>query len=206
MLHSAPTNAGRPAWRLRGNPVHWEPVLRQYPELRLNFAHFGGAFGAVPDPEDPVGNSWAFKIIDLMGRYPNVYADFADFEAVIAYTSSQRREYQVLLQLLSSIEAAGNGAALRQRIMFGTDWEMLERTPAYGTFPSRMLSMMQQHLKGSIDDYAAGNAGRFIGLAEDNSGAVSRLTRFHAPQSPGRQVVDEFRAIAKGQKLQALAW
>jgi predicted TIM-barrel fold metal-dependent hydrolase len=206
MLHSAPTNARNKDWRYRGDPAHWVPVLKQYPKLRLNFAHFGGAFGSGDETESRVHNSWADKIVGLMNQYPNVYCDLADFDAVIAYSDRQWDQYKALQRLIRIIASTNSGHILRYRLMFGTDWEMLERSPGHGRFPEYLLSFIPRELDGLPEYFASGNAARFIGLDDDNSGSVRRLYRFHAPASAGRKVVDEFRAIAKGQRIQPLRW
>lgn len=63
--------------RFFNHPRTWEPVLKKFPRLKLNLAHFGS-------PEewirlcDGENNSWASRIMDIMSRYDRVYADFAN--------------------------------------------------------------------------------------------------------------------------------
>jgi len=57
-------------------PQNWEVVLKTFPDLRLNFAHFGGEDDW--DGNEKTGRQWTYRIFDLMERYENVYADVSD--------------------------------------------------------------------------------------------------------------------------------
>ena len=46
-------------------PENWIPVLKRWPTLRLNFAHFGGS------------DNWMESIIGIMEKYENVYTDIS---------------------------------------------------------------------------------------------------------------------------------
>ncbi len=48
------------------HPLLWEKVLKAYPKLTLNLAHFGNGH---PD--------WQQKILELMNLYPNLYTDLS---------------------------------------------------------------------------------------------------------------------------------
>jgi C1A family cysteine protease/predicted TIM-barrel fold metal-dependent hydrolase len=78
-------------------PQHWQAVLDKHPSLRLDFAHFGS------------GNSeWVRQILDLMTRYPNVYADLA------CYTDAEERS--------EARRIWNRGGIIRDRLLFGTDF------------------------------------------------------------------------------------
>ena len=53
-------------------PEKWLPVLSKWPDLRLNFAHFGGG-----DKLDSGDTGWLEAIINMIRKHPNVYADIS---------------------------------------------------------------------------------------------------------------------------------
>lgn len=85
-----------------GNPANFEPVIKKYPNLRINFAHLGSS--------DPT-HDWANAIIGLMNRYDNVYSDLS------CYTDK------------NDLKVARNfwdkNPALQSRLMFGTDFDVM---------------------------------------------------------------------------------
>jgi predicted TIM-barrel fold metal-dependent hydrolase len=86
-------------------PRHWQAILDKHPFLRLDFAHFGNG-----NPE------WTRQILDLMTRYPNVYADLA------CYTDAgERSEVRRMWS---------QGGIIRDRLLFGTDFVVSSLTKA----------------------------------------------------------------------------
>ena len=91
-------------------PWSWAGVLKKFPNLYLNLAHFGQDMIKIKDP-----SSWAAGIRDLIRIYPNVYTDLAyndqsseaqDQRAVFRSAQSDHRQ---------GCAAAGQGA-LRHRL------------------------------------------------------------------------------------------
>ena len=74
---------------------------------------------------------------------------------------------------------------------------MLGRSPNYQLFASKMLYFMVNTLGGSVDDYAARNALRFVGLDDDNSFTTRRLAKFHQSGSVNGPTVEEFRKLVR---------
>jgi hypothetical protein len=95
------------------HPKRWEQVLKNYPLLRLNFAHDG-----IHD-SDKVENEWSKKILEYVLNYDNVYFDIADnvyekeyFTRLFNFISKQKYNPDQLNKISS-------------RILFGTDFMML---------------------------------------------------------------------------------
>lgn len=74
------------------NPKSWEVVLKEFPTLKLDFAHSGKQYSSIsniptatiiaqnlikPKNERLPTSPWFYNIIDLMKNYPNVYLDFS---------------------------------------------------------------------------------------------------------------------------------
>lgn len=91
-------------WRYAeyGNPANFEPIVKQYPDLRINFAHMGS--------NDPT-NQWEETILRLVNENPNVYTDLS------CYTN--------LLELKSMRKYWDQNPALQQRLMYGTDFDVM---------------------------------------------------------------------------------
>ncbi len=99
-------------------PEHYEGVLAAYPALKLCFAHFGVDDDTpypTTDPQHPKDN-WYQEIIRLMTAYDNVYTD-------ISYSLTQDK----FMKGFSSDYADGRLDAIKERILFGTDFFMIEQ-------------------------------------------------------------------------------
>lgn len=192
MAHTGSSNLAYHTYFDRPNPLYWRGVLSERPRLRVNFGHFGGAW----KKSDEVGQqdyAWAREIIKLFAEYPNVYGDFGDYELVLKPGSPEMAALSLFLTSLKAEETA----LMRKRLLFGTDWEMLGRVPNNQLFASKMLQYMVDTMGGSVDDYAAQNALRFIGLDDDNSPATARLVKFHQQGSVNGPTLDAFRTLVR---------
>lgn len=103
------------------DPRAYVPVMRAFPDLRLNLAHFGGDRDWKAyltdgfDPEDPQARekNWVSLIADMIrsGEYPNLYTD-------ISYTIFKFAEYMPLLRLYLENDR------MKDRVLFGSDFYM----------------------------------------------------------------------------------
>ena len=82
------------------NPAEWIPVLKKYPRLKVDFAHFGGK-----------NIQWRESILNLIKQYPNVYTD------VSCYTDTGRLE--------KVRDCLTENPILEKRLMFGTDYTVM---------------------------------------------------------------------------------
>ena len=85
-----------------GNPENFELIIKNYPNLKINFAHLGSS--------DPTYN-WANTIINFINKYNNVYSDLACYVDI------------------TDLEAAkvfwDHNPKLQSRLMFGTDFDVM---------------------------------------------------------------------------------
>lgn len=121
-------------------PSSWEGVLKKYPKLYLNFAHFGGN-GDFLNVYEPNYDSWANVILKLMKRYKNVYADVSYHDGALMKKTSG--DYFEILNKLMDDDL------IKQRIIFGTDWPMTRHTweekayvEAFTKLPPAMLQQI----------------------------------------------------------------
>ena len=83
----------------------WKKVLEAYPELTLDFAHFGSQ-------KNDKKATWRNAIIDLVGKYPNVYSDISCNDATANY-------YNELEKLFN-----GKNSALQEKLLYGSDFSI----------------------------------------------------------------------------------
>ena len=87
----------------------WKKVLERYPELTLNFAHFGS------QKEDET--EWRDAIIDLTKKYPNVYTDISCNDMSMKY-------YAELESILTEASNNEPSKELYKRVLFGSDFSI----------------------------------------------------------------------------------
>jgi len=125
-----------------GNPKKWQKALEKVSALRINFAHFGGEDGVkemIPfedRPEEGPGSagrprqyrktpsldSWTGRIVQMLKRYENTYADlsafnFTDKEAVAAL-------HWILFHDLSGDFNDLGEYSLLTKLLWGSDYPM----------------------------------------------------------------------------------
>ncbi|GMO55386.1 MAG: amidohydrolase family protein [Treponemataceae bacterium] len=124
------------------SPKRWENVLKRYPELYLDFAHFGKQYyRGLRFKQD---FDWRDKIITLMRDYPNVYAD-------VSFSGVAQNAWAELGALFSASSAltAADVHALSEKLIFGTDWPLiLWRTEsALGYWEDFVRSAIPEHIQ-----------------------------------------------------------
>ena len=98
------------------SPEHWESVLNKYPNLYLDFAHFGRQYFRKNPLKNKVSTLWMEKIIDLMIKYPNVYTD-------ISFNAFESNFWGSIFTLAYS-HSESEQEIIRKKIIFGTDWPL----------------------------------------------------------------------------------
>lgn len=106
------------------DPDNYKKLLKDFPDLRICLAHFGGNAdwqAYLDNPRDPdkkegYNENWLSKIADMIrtGEYPNLYTD-------IAYTVFDEHDYSAVLKVFME----DNNIA--RRVLFGSDYYMIER-------------------------------------------------------------------------------
>jgi predicted TIM-barrel fold metal-dependent hydrolase len=140
---------------LNADPDYWIPVLDNYPELKLNLAHFGG----LDDLLKNGSNSWAAKITSMMSNYENLYADTGHH-----HLKKRKKRNKILKKLKPLFD----GTELENRYLFGTDWHMIVRQSGSKDFLSiykdfyKKLELNNTEL--ALDKFSGENAVNFLGL------------------------------------------
>jgi len=114
------------------SPRAWEPVLENFPDLRLCLAHFGGdewRQGTKTDWLEKPPSRWVQGIVDLTKKYKNVYTDISCFNLSDKLFSGKDTVESSLINYLGCLRKPDR-THLRNKIIFGTDWylTMITRT------------------------------------------------------------------------------
>lgn len=99
------------------NPDNYEYLLQKYPNLKLNLAHFGGFDEWTKYLQNSLDEdnelSWFEKVKALLIKHPNLFTD-------ISYTLYDK-------DLIPLLKTTLQEEALRDKILFGTDYYMVEQ-------------------------------------------------------------------------------
>jgi predicted TIM-barrel fold metal-dependent hydrolase len=90
-----------------GNPLNFEPVVKKYPNLKIDFAHIGSS-----DPS----YVWANTVVRLVNENENVYSDLSCY--------INNKELDPIKKLWDK------NPKLKTRMMFGTDFDVMYFTGA----------------------------------------------------------------------------
>jgi predicted TIM-barrel fold metal-dependent hydrolase len=121
-----------------GNPLNFEPVIKKYPKLRIDFAHFGSSVTSL---------KWARTIVRLIKENDNVYSDLS------CYTKKEELEKIVPLW--------NRNPKLKTRLMFGTDFDVMYFT-AFITMKNYYANF-ESIFKGDLELLMRDNPIRFLG-------------------------------------------
>ncbi|MBK8782091.1 MAG: amidohydrolase family protein [Anaerolineales bacterium] len=116
------------------NPANYKKVLEQFPKLHLCLAHFGGSeewerhlTGGTP--REGKDATWLTIIIDMLRekkanssarKYPNLYTD-------VSYTLFTETPSYRPFNYINFLNVLLEDKAIRERVIFGTDYYMVER-------------------------------------------------------------------------------
>ncbi len=120
------------------NPNRWRLVLEKFPNLRLNFAHFGGYetwSSSSPANTDIDPQRRKETIFDFMNDYPNVYADFS-YNLIEVNLSNNLKN---VLYFKDHI---------RSRTLFGTDYWVVNKAGNLMKSQNDFLKNMDERTEG----------------------------------------------------------
>ena len=177
------------------NPARWEAVLEDYKLLKINFAHFGGydlwkeivnakklfekGRTAAKSYKEKLFFDWICKIGEFSEKYDNVYTDLSYHisQDLFLYTMDSVMQKLLWAQIADNfVFILSKYAALKDRLMMGSDWYMIEvdKEEGVGTYYSRMFKLMrlisEQVGYDAWHQFAVINPLRFLGLIDDKKG------------------------------------
>jgi predicted TIM-barrel fold metal-dependent hydrolase len=133
------------------HPRNWEPVLKLFPKLRLNLAHFGGGEQWLDEGAEK-NNDWIKTIVEFLENpdYPNVYTD-------ISYTFAVSPAGGWMVGAFYG----DKGDLLRDKCLYGSDWYM---TMIEGKFKNHLDTFISGVGREAFDRISRDNPRKFLGL------------------------------------------
>lgn len=167
--------------RDNSGPLKYQRILetKGYEELTLCLAHFGGAEEWVRHlknrgQQDEV--PWVRTIYEMLasGKYPNLYAD-------VSYTVFTPKVSGLEIDLIDYLKVMLNNKNVREHVLFGSDYYMVERESVSEKEASILLrSRLGEDLYRQI---AHTNPRRFLGLDDASTTEPAKKRRSTARRS-----------------------
>jgi predicted TIM-barrel fold metal-dependent hydrolase len=162
--HSNPSNQADDSFLDFSGPASWKLVLDKWPDLHLNFGHFGWG-GRDKD--------WPRAICEMANDHPHIYADIGNHEI-----AGLDDTFRALVDLFADASIATR--KMKQRLMFGTDWYMVASHRDHEQFLDALRDMYQAHFDTGLDRFMGGAALSFLGFDDPTNLNNQRLhTRYH---------------------------
>lgn len=183
MAHTSESNGPSTDFQKLTGPEYWQLALEEFPRLRVSFGHFGGSTPV----ENGLARAQAFA--QLMSADSSVAgsAAFADAGYFVEVLSKEPQLLKQVRQLFEETSGKGD-AALVNRFMYGTDWEMTlteGQVDGYlGDFENLFAELedqprfKSQGLANLSPRFFGGNAARWAGLAQGEA-TRRRLDAFY---------------------------
>jgi predicted TIM-barrel fold metal-dependent hydrolase len=175
MGHSSTTNGASDDLQNLASAAHWASIPKTFPGIRINLGHFGDNASNGKRQE----KEFAGYMDNSDGRF--LYADAAYFSEVLSEPAKLKA---YLASLLSDFNKPD--APLSQRLMYGTDWEMIVREGR--TIKNYLLNF--EDIIGALDrppvggngklsnQFFGANAATFLGLGLNRPNRL-RLDRYY---------------------------
>jgi predicted TIM-barrel fold metal-dependent hydrolase len=185
--HTSPGNEYGIGYRNLVSPDRWVPVMKLYPNLRLNLGHFGHDYGIDLAHGVNAAEAWIRQASALIQAYPNVYADLSC--SPLVHDPDYARRYGPYLR-----DIVAKFPKVKKRLMYGSDWWVNRLEPSSETFPEAIRTLLTRARTSAGDklfteeevaDVMGRNALRFLGFANEENRvrdgrASRRLRAFYA--------------------------
>src|SRR5262245_691486 len=166
MAHCSDSIGSQPGYALRSAPKLWKPVLEQFKKLRLNLGHFGGIWDFYLKPECLASNKntqWPLEIGEMMKTYENLFVDVGDFSGVLDRWDYDDWATGEIFKKLTKL--VRDHPELRSRMMYGSDWMLLDREPHNEDYYEKMKQKFSNLVGAAdLDKFLGQNAAAFLGL------------------------------------------
>lgn len=133
------------------DPDNYEYLLQKYPNLKLNLAHFGGFDEWTKYLQNSLDEdnelSWFEKVKALLIKHPNLFTD-------ISYTLHDK-------DLIPLLKTTLQDEALRDKVLFGTDYYMVEQELSEKEFSINLRASLGEQEYKQIAEI---NPKRFLSL------------------------------------------
>ena len=174
--HASASMGAGPGTAAYSAPWLWAPALREFPDLRVSLAHFGG-FGGHGNPQ------WETELIGMLDDFPNLFFDTGFWTEAMAGAATRPAALATTRHLFEAEPLAG------ERMLYGSDWSMIARMPAHPAYLAGLGSFAEELTGGGAPARAimGDNARRWLGLDRDGL-QKARLARFHGDHPVWRRL------------------
>ena len=200
MAHATNSNGAAPGYAERAHPDNWLPVLRKYPKLRLNLAHFGDFQGATGTD---ASTTWEHAVGRLVKRYPaNAYSDLSYFSELLPGLASPEHRTALLEFTGAFVREFDPGG---EHLLYGSDWIMLGREAN----AERYLDVVSAAIRtvcsddSCLDRFMWGNASRYLGLrpGEPNRMRLDHYYDKHRLDASWLRSLDTMSGVPAGSRV-----
>ena len=140
------------------HPKIWQQVLKKFPKLRLNLAHFGGS-GQLknfisPENTPPFESySWSKTIFDMLSNplYPNFYTDLSCFDENDGFLLKDFKQ-----------KFFDKNPDVQDKILYGSDFYL---NMIFSDSFNNYLNMFKKAFDGSFDKIAKINSRKFLNIS-----------------------------------------
>lgn len=189
MAHTAHSNGAAPGYADRASPQGWRPVLQRYPELSVNFAHFGGFEQSRAKPPSA---DWEAIFGGLHREFGSdrLFADMSYLAELLPGRNATVAEHvrQSLRQYIKS-----NDVSMRS-LMYGSDWIMLGKEQGFETYERAIAAELTsiQITAAQSGRFFGGNAVRYLGLKRGraNRQRIDRYNTRHGLSAKWLEAID----------------
>lgn len=182
MAHTSASNGVSDDFEALAGAKYWAMALAQFPRLRVSFGHFGDT-GLRPS-----GLPAAQAFADLMASREGSSGQFAFADAgyFVEVMDSEPQLRDTLRMLYEKTAPKGN-AALANRFMYGTDWEMTLTEGHVEAYLSRFVELFRE-----LESSPAIRSARIQDLAGKFFGSNARIGSGCAKGGRARDRLDAF--------------
>jgi predicted TIM-barrel fold metal-dependent hydrolase len=145
------------------SPASWIPVFENFPDLKIDFAHYGKQYNIVLKPSlrallenSFTSDPWFSELMELMRRFKHVYADFS-------FSGTDPRFYEQLHHFMDTCEDPALVETIATHSMFGSDFSVnLAKVESYSNY--YRIFETSPFSSSQIQRFASENPIRFLGL------------------------------------------
>ncbi len=133
-------------------PNLWIPVIKAFPKLKLNLAHFGSDLEWA-NYRDGLSGSHVDQTLDLITEYPNVYGD-------ISYSCAfDRNLWKIRGWFAPEQFTEERRATLLRKILYGSDYYMTDNKKSLVTIVKSVFEELEQE---QLDHFCVTNPKTFL--------------------------------------------
>jgi hypothetical protein len=167
MAHTNETMGSDEAHDRFGKPKGWEQLTLEYKTKlnlkkppRVNLGHFGGS------GFDDKKNDWTAEFAALMQKPggTNIFGDLGYWDDLQCGMVDPAKCDRARKRLENALRSRQNGAVgntpVTDRVMYGTDWLMLSRSPHWANYPHALYEAIKKIPNSGVDNIFGPNAMR----------------------------------------------